>query len=67
MKLGSFGDQPGTKASGTDLHMHGPSLFKGLNFVEVWVPDFSRLVISVTYVMSEHRPLPADITDFCHD
>ena len=67
MKLGGFGDQPGAKASGTDLHMNGPSLFEGLNFVKVWVPDFSSLVIGVTYVMSEDRALSADITNFCHD
>jgi len=67
IESGGFGDQPGAKASGTDLHMNGPSLFEGLNFMEVWVPDFSGLVIRVTHVMSEDRPFPADITNFCHD
>jgi hypothetical protein len=66
-ELGGFGDQPGAKASGTDLHMNGPSLFEGLNFVKVWVPNFSSLVIGVTYIVSENRALPADITNFCHD
>jgi hypothetical protein len=65
--LGGFGDEPGAKASGTDLHMNGPSRFEGLNFMEVWVPDFSSLVIGVTYIMSKDRPLPADTTDFCHN
>ena len=67
MKLGGFRDQAGTKASRTDLHVNGPSLLEGLNFMEVWVPDFSSLVIGVTYIVSENRPLPTDITDFCHD
>jgi len=66
IELGGFGDQSGAKASGTDLHMNDPSLFDGLNFVKVGVPDFSSLVIRVTYIMSKDRSLPTDVTDFRH-
>ena len=65
--LGGFRDQAGSKASGTDLHVNGPSFFEGLNFMEVRVPDFPSLVIGVTYVVSKDWPFPADVTDFCHD
>lgn len=66
VESGGFGDQAGAKASGTDLHMDGPSLFEGLNFMEVRVPDFSSLVIGMTYIVSEDWPFSANVAYFCH-
>jgi hypothetical protein len=67
IELGGFGDQPGAKASGTDLHMDGPSLFHGLNLVKVGVPDFSSLVIGMAHIMSKDGPFSTDFADFCHN
>ncbi len=65
--LGGFGDQPGAETSGTDLHSNGPSLPEGFYLVEVGIPNFSRFVMGMANIMTKYRPLPADVTNFCHD
>ncbi len=66
-KLDGFGDQSWAKASGTDLHMDGPSLFQGLYLVKIGVPDFSGLVMRMADIMSKDRPFSTDIAYFCHN
>jgi hypothetical protein len=66
MGLGSFGDQSGTKASGTDLHANRPSLFDRLDLMKVRIPDPSGLVVGMANIVAKNRPFPADFTNFCH-
>jgi hypothetical protein len=57
----------GGYATGANSHpFHSAFWLDGAYFFKVWVPSTPCCVVGVTYVITKHRLLAADFTDFSH-
>jgi hypothetical protein len=56
----------GLDAGGAYHHFLDPSVRKGADSLQIWIESAFGQIVSVTYMMADHRPFPANFTHPCH-